>query len=502
MSVRTSYAIALTALRRNTLQTGLTVLGMTIGVGTVLAMVAVGSGAQRSIAGQVKAAGMNVIVVTAGNYKAAQQWTSIGEAPEAPAAWNPTDRKALQDGVLRSGDTRPTLRRMQELEPDGTPKIHFGDPTRQLEAGPNNLQGKGGAKTLTLEDAAAIAALAGVQTVSAGVHDNGRIGFGADSWVSAVRGEQATLPEIRRAWVLSHGKFFTAADDAQAAPVVVLGSIASEHLFGKTNPVGKTVNVKGLDARVVGVVASGSWMTPAAPGDGVFDAVYLPVHTAMKLLAKPTLDNITVSTASTGDVTRLIKVITGVLRMRHRLDASSPLDFTIAGQAHAAMGKGGLRTDFSRAMVSNTAGLDRVTLAQLSKTLDRASRTMTMLLGSIAAVSLVVGGIGIMNIMLLSVTERTREIGIRRSVGAQAGEVMQQFLMEAVILSIGGGLLGIALGAGASVMVGHLVRWTTELSWASVAASFTISAAIGILFGYYPARQASRVTPIAAMRHE
>ena len=143
-----------------------------------------------------------------------------------------------------------------------------------------------------------------------------------------------------------------------------------------------------------------------------------------------------------------------------------------------------------------------MTLAQLSKTLESAGRTMAVLLAAIASVSLIVGGIGIMNIMLLSVTERTREIGIRRAVGARSREVMLQFLMEAVILSLGGGLLGIALGAGASTMIAHMVRWSTELSWIAILMSFTISAAIGIVFGYYPAKQASQVVPMTALRYE
>jgi ABC-type antimicrobial peptide transport system permease subunit len=260
--------------------------------------------------------------------------------------------------------------------------------------------------------------------------------------------------------------------------------------------------LKGQTFRVVGVIASASWMVPATPGDGQFDAIYIPVQTAQTVLDRPYLDTITVSTVSTGDVTRLIGTITSTLRTAHHLYNTMPQDFLVVSQANTALAKGGLRTDFSRNMVSNTNSLDAMTLAQLSKTLERASRTMTLLLGSIAAVSLVVGGIGIMNIMLLSVTERTREIGIRRAVGARSDEVMQQFLLEAIILSIGGGLLGIVVGAGGSIAIARLVRWTTELSWVAMLVSFTVSAAIGILFGYYPARQASRVTPMTALRYE
>jgi ABC-type antimicrobial peptide transport system permease subunit len=243
-------------------------------------------------------------------------------------------------------------------------------------------------------------------------------------------------------------------------------------------------------------------MVPAASGDGQFDAIYIPIQTAQQLLSRDNLDTITLSTVSTGEVTRLTKLLAADLRLWHHLSSTTPDDFTVASQARTAIAKGGMRTDISRAMMGNADGLDKVTLSQLSKTLEHASRTMAVLLASIAAVSLVVGGIGIMNIMLLSVTERTREIGIRRAVGAQSSAVMQQFLLEAVILSVGGGLLGIAIGIAASAFVAQIVHWSTDISWLAIAASFAISAAVGIVFGYYPAQQASRVTPMTSLRYE
>jgi putative ABC transport system permease protein len=499
VSLRKSSLIAFRALRRNRLQTLLTIVGMTIGVGTVLAMIAVGSGAQRSITGQVRAAGMNIIVVTSGNYRMPQQWTSQGEAEE-PTAWSSDNQrfghasKLLQDGVFRSSDSTPVLRRMQ-----GNPA---SNPIQDFARGGENMGGLGAATTLTLADAGAIAVLRGVQATSGGVHENVSATSSSAAWMTQVRGEQASLPAIRRAWVMTHGRFFSEEEDARRAPVVVLGSIASQRLFGDRNPVGERVTLRGTAFKVIGTIASGSWMVPSAPGDGQFDAVYVPVRTAQQMLGRDYLDTVTVSTVSTGEVTRLTKQIATELRTRHHIAATAPDDFTVASQARSAIAKGGMRTDISRAMMGNADGLDKVTLAQLSQTLEHASRTMAILLASIAAVSLVVGGIGIMNIMLLSVTERTREIGIRRAVGAQSAEVMQQFLLEAVILSVGGGLLGIALGAGASLMVARLVQWSTELSWVAVAVSFTISAAVGILFGYYPARQASRMTPMTSLRYE
>ena len=491
LSYRKSSLIAVRALRRNRMQTLLTTLGMMIGVGTVLAMIAVGSGAQRSITGQVRAAGMNIIVVTSGNYKMPQQWTSQGEAEE-PTAFRPGDA-SMRDGVFHPGNG--VSYRLMQSSPGS-------NPIQEFARGPQNLGGLGAATTLSLADVSAIGSLEGVQAVSGGVHENVEASWGETRWKTQVRGEQPSLPGIRRAWVMGHGRFFTADEDKRREQVAVLGSVASKELFGERNPVGEHVVVMGASLRVIGTIASGSWMVPAAQGDGQFDAVYVPVHTAEQMLKRTYLDTVTVSTVSTGEVTHVTKEIAAALRTRHVLGATTPDDFTVASQARTAIAKGGMRTDISRAMMGNAAGLDKVTLAQLSKTLEQASRTMAVLLASIAAVSLVVGGIGIMNIMLLSVTERTREIGIRRAVGAQSSEVMQQFLMEALMLSLGGGLLGIALGTGASLLIAHVVQWTTELSWVAILVSFTISAAIGIVFGYYPARQASRVTPMTSLRYE
>ena len=194
--------------------------------------------------------------------------------------------------------------------------------------------------------------------------------------------------------------------------------------------------------------------------------------------------------------------MTELLRARHHIGMKDPDDFTVATQARQSLARGGLRPDVARAVVGNVGGLEKVTLEQLGRTLDRATKTMTALLGSIAAVSLLVGGIGIMNIMLLSVTERTREIGIRRAVGARARDVLQQFLAEAIALSVIGGLAGIALGAAASGIVGQMLKWSTTISPASVALSFAVAASVGVFFGYYPARQASRLDPIESLRHE
>jgi ABC-type antimicrobial peptide transport system permease subunit len=243
-------------------------------------------------------------------------------------------------------------------------------------------------------------------------------------------------------------------------------------------------------------------MVPETEGDDQFDAVYIPVTTAQALMKISYLSTVTITTLSTGDVTPIAREVTGLLRQRHHITETMADDFIVSSQARKAMSKGGVQTDVARAVMGNVNGLEKVTLEELGKTLDRASSTMTALLVSVATVSMVVGGIGIMNIMLLSVTERTREIGIRRAVGAKSHDVMMQFLLEAVTLSISGGLLGILLGVVLSNSITQIVHWSTQVSSLSIVISFGISAMIGIFFGYYPAREASRVTPMDSLRYE
>ncbi len=466
-ALRKSRSIATRALLRNRLQTVLTISGMTVGVATVLTMIALGSGAQKAIQDQVRAAGMNVIVVTAGNYKMPQQWTSDGET---------------EDERTVEGAENPTV---SEKNDD-----------------PENAAGQGASDKLSLDDAAAVAELPGVQYSSAGIQDNARVESGDNGWFTRMHGESAALPKIRRSWSLQHGRFFSEREVDKAQDVAVLGSIVSQHLFGDDDPVGKKITAKGHTFTVIGEIASTSWMVPATQGDDQFDAIYVPVTTAQSVMHRKSLDRMTVSTASTGEVTKVSQSMGALLRRRHALGPDQPSDFVVASEAHKSLTKGGMRTDVAKAVVGNVGYLDKVTLDQLGKTLDRASRTMTALLASVATVSLVVGGIGIMNIMLLSVTERTREIGIRRAVGARSEEVMLQFLMEAIILSLMGGLLGIVGGIVAAKSISSLVQWSTSVSPAAVALSFGISAAVGILFGYYPAREASRVTPMTSLRYE
>ena len=485
MSIGPSLAIALRALSRNKLQTALTTIGMTIGVATVLTMIALGTGAQAAIEQQVRAAGMNLIVVKAGNYKPKTE-DDLGGVVDHQAAVG----QGFSPAVL-----------LASFHPEDDPMEKHDHPTSRQRLGDVEA-GLGAAATLTPADADAIRGLPGVQYVSEGIHENVHAVAGDKRWFTRLHGGDVELPSIKRSWTFTAGRFFTEREQSRRAAAVVLGSFAAQKLFGDANPVGREVLLWKQPFQVVGVVSSGSWMVAPAAGDDQFDALYVPFTTIHQLLNLSKLNDITITAASTGEVTRVAKDVTELLRARHRIAEKDPDDFTVMTQARQSLARGGLRPDVARAVVGNVGGLEKVTLQQLGRTLDRAMKTMTALLASIAAVSLIVGGIGIMNIMLLSVTERTREIGIRRAVGARAGDVLRQFLVEAVALSVIGGIAGIVLGAIASGVIAQLLRWSTSLSPTSIVISFAVAAAVGVFFGYYPARQASRLDPIEALRYE
>jgi len=507
MSFRSSFAIAIKALRRHKLQTALTMLGMTIGVAAVLTMIALGAGAEAAIEQQVRAAGMNLIVVTAGNYKpkteddiggVVDHQANLGSGDWGLGTANPRLGTGRRERSTPSLEPRVVL---AAFHPENDPMEKHDHPIASQRLGDLEA-GLGGAATLSADDAGAIRAIKGVQYVAEGVHQNAHVVAGARRWFTRLNGADQQLPLIRRAWSFERGRFFSAREQRNAAQVVVLGSVAARKLFDEADPVGQDLKIWNQPFRIIGVVTSTSWVVAPAAGDEQFDAVYVPFTTVHRLLNVSKLNDITITAASTGDVTRVAKDVTELLRARHGIDARRPDDFTVTTQARQALAKGGMRPEVARAVVGNVAGLEKVTLEQLAKTLDRASKTMTALLASIAGVSLLVGGIGIMNIMLLSVTERTREIGVRRAVGARARDVRRQFVAEAVTLSLAGGVAGVLLGVAASIGISGVLRWSTSISAGSVALSFGIAALVGIFFGWYPARQAARLDPIESLRYE
>ena len=515
-----SLAIALRALRRNRLQTLLTVAGMTIGVAAVLAMIAIGTGAEAAIEDQIRAAGMNLIVVTAGNYKVKATDDFGGGAVEPSAALRrpdepqPTlnlgDRRNRKEELwmFSAFSARSAVKRFSSFisptvlaHPEDDPMEKHDHPTARQRLGDSEA-GLGSAATLTAADAAAIRGIRGVQYVAEGLHQNVHVKTADKRWFTRLHGTDVRLPLIRRAWTIRSGRFFNAGEQSRADQVMVLGSVAAERLFGDGNPVGRDVTIWNQTFRVVGQVTTSSWMVAPAPGDDQFDAVYLPFSTVHRLLNLAKLNDITITAASTGEVSRIMSDVTTLLRVRHGITDVKPDDFTVTTQARQALARGGMRPDVARAVVGNVSGLEKVTLEQLGKTLDRATRTMTALLAGIAAVSLLVGGMGIMNIMLLSVTERTREIGIRRAVGARARDVRSQFVLEAVALSVSGGIAGVLVGLGAAAGLSQYLRWSTTISFGAVLLSVGVAAIVGIFFGWYPAKQAARLDPIQSLRYE
>jgi putative ABC transport system permease protein len=484
--------IAVKALGRNRLQTGLTMLGITVGVATVLAMMAVGAGAQRSIEQQVRAAGLNQLTIRAGNWR-----PKITDSDEA---------------VAHQGDARESLRHPLEritddvvkaaFHPEDDPMEKHDHPTARQRLGDLEA-GLGSAATMTFADADAIRQVPGVQYVAGGIHENVRVHQSAKRWFTRMHGTDVMMPSIKRAWTFTGGRFFTEREQERAGQVVVLGQVVADRLFGsEANPIGQQVTLWNQPFEVIGVVTSATWVVQPAPGDDQFDAVYMPYTTTQRLLNLSKLNDITVTAESSGDVSRLSREITKLLRARHGIGDNDPDDFTIITQATKALTTGGLPPSVARAVAANVAELEKVTLEQLAMTMERASRTMTWLLAAVAAVSLLVGGIGIMNITLLSVTERTREIGLRMAMGARRKDVMRQFLFEAAVISAAGGLLGIIVGVLASIGIARSLQWATVVSPLSVVLAFGVATAVGVFFGWYPARRAAQLDPIVALRRE
>jgi putative ABC transport system permease protein len=396
---------AFRALRRNKMRTVLTMLGIIIGVGAVIAMVGIGNGAKAQVQARIAALGQNVIMVFAGS---------------------------INRGGVYSGS--------------------------------------GGAGTLTVEDALAIEKeVSGVSVVSPEVRSSAQIMAGNNNWSTSVMGEGVGYLTLR-VWDLEDGSMFTDADVRAAAKVCILGKTTADHLFPEEDPVGKTIRIKNVPMKVLGLLkAKGASMF----GSDQDDTVIVPYTTGMKRFAGVTmLRMINVQSATAEQMTEVQNGITELLRQRHRIQAGRDDDFMMRNQQEIA--------------------------EAMSATTD----VMTALLAAIASVSLLVGGIGIMNIMLVSVTERTREIGIRMAVGARGRDILLQFLIEAVALSSTGGVLGILSGVGGAKLITMIKNWPTLVSPQSILIAFAFSAAVGVFFGFYPARKASQLDPIDALRYE
>jgi putative ABC transport system permease protein len=399
--------IALRALGRNKLRSLLTALGMVIGVGAVISMIAIGNGARAQVAAQVASLGQNVVMVY-------------------------STSSSSSTGVR---------------------------------------QGYGTTATLVPEDAEAIASeVPGVVAVSPELYAYLQVVAGNQNWKTKLYGEAPAYFEIRQ-WPLAEGEAFSEADVRGASQVAVIGRTTAQELFGEASPVGETIRVQNVPFTVVGLLEAKGFSVRGHDQDNV---LIVPYTAALKrLLGKNTslyAINLEADQASVLDDVK--EQITALLRQRHRLDPSREDDFVVRSQQ------------------------------EIAETVTATARTMTLLLGAIASVSLLVGGIGIMNIMLVSVTERTREIGIRMAVGARSRDILRQFLVEAFTLSVLGGGIGIAVGIGASKLLAATADWPTLISVDAILMAVLFSSAVGIFFGFYPARKAARLDPIEALRYE
>jgi ABC-type antimicrobial peptide transport system permease subunit len=439
--------LALRSLNRNRLRTLLTMLGIIIGVAAVLTMVGLGGGARAAVQNNVKSAGTNLVFVKAGNYTRGGESVGIATGVGAATTLVPADAQAIRDNVI------------------------------------------------------------GVLNLSPEVNTRTFVAMGEAREFTMVHGVDVTYADVY-AWDFKPGRMFTEQEVQSAANVAVIGQDLAESLFPKgTSPLGGTVTVRGTAYTVVGVTAGS--------GEEQGKELFMPWSTLQHSLNIKHLDGITVAAQRAGDTSRVADAIKALLRERHGIkttDATTymaaagnaggtPDDFVVQTQAAQAITKG-LYTPAAAFALANMPRLDEVTLDSMSNTLDHASGTMTALLAAIAGVSLVIGGIGIMNIMLVSVTERTREIGLRMATGARGLDIALQFLVEAVVLSAIGGMVGLGLGLLSARMVGWTLGWPTTVSGSTMLIAFGIAAAVGLVFGSYPARRASRLDPIEALRVE
>ena len=406
MDIRETFRVALRAIRRNKVRSALTMLGVIIGVASVIAMIALGSGARASIDAQIQSQGTALIYLSSGS---------------------------------------------------------FGGPGRAH-------QGSGSVQTLTIEDAEAIAReIPSIARWTPGVRGRAQVIAGNSNWNTQVEGGNEDFLAVRN-WAIADGANFTARDVLVAEKVALLGATVARTLFPDGDAVGQIIRVRNMPFRVTGVLMP--------KGQGQFgqdqdDFVLAPWTTVQrKLLGINYIQQVSLTATSSEVVEPTAVAITRLMRARHRITNPENDDFSVR------------------------------TIEEMAATRVQMAETMTGLLMSVASVSLLVGGIGIMNIMLVSVTERTREIGVRMAVGAKTRDVMRQFLAEAIALSLVGGVAGILLGVGVSQTITHSLGWPVAITTASILIAFAFSAAVGIFFGWYPARKAANLDPIEALRYE
>lgn len=405
-----NLAIAMQALRVNKMRSILTMLGIVIGVAAVIAMIAIGNGAQQRLQEQIASLGSNLLIVVPGS-------------------------------IIQSGARL----------------------------------GAGNAQTLTELDARAILnEIPDVAFAAPLTRSNAQVVFGNTNWATSIHGVYNDYFDVRE-WNLAEGRFFDQGEITRFGKVAILGKTVSSQLFGEDNPVGQVVRIRGIPFEIIGLMETKG---QSSQGQDQDDVIFVPLTTGRnRLFGEPRGRIARVGTimikAQEGASTQEVEArITELLRQRHRIAPGMENDFQIRN------------------------------LTEILKTQEAASKVMSMLLAAVASVSLLVGGIGIMNIMLVSVTERTREIGLRLAVGARGRDIMMQFLVEAMTLATLGGAIGVLLGVLISWLVAYIANWNISLNPLSIILAVGFSAAIGIFFGYYPAKKAAKMQPIEALRYE
>jgi putative ABC transport system permease protein len=403
-----SLRIALRALVVNKMRSALTMLGIIIGVGAVIAMIAVGSGAQKRIAEQIASMGSNLIMIMSGS--------------------------STSGGMRFGAGTVPTL---------------------------------------TADDAKAIQTeIPGVKYTAPSINGVAQVVYGNQNWSTITIG---TTPEVLdiRDWPVAAGRPFTQQDVDGATKVCLLGKTVAENLFGGIDPVGQIVRIKKVPFNVVGVLAAKGQSTWGQDQD---DIIFVPLSIAQKQLFGMQFPGMvrTIAIQARGPevMTEVEEQITDLLRQRHRIQPNQENDFSVRN------------------------------LTEVMSSAEQSAKVMSLLLGAIASISLIVGGIGIMNIMLVSVTERTREIGIRIAVGAKGKDILLQFLIESLVLSLIGGTLGIGIGMAGTLILSSFTQWPVLFSIKAILLSFVFSGSVGVFFGFYPARKASLLNPIEALHYE
>jgi putative ABC transport system permease protein len=403
-----SLRIALRALMVNKMRSALTMLGIIIGVGAVIAMIAVGSGAKASIAERIASMGSNMLIVMSGS---------------------------STSGGLRFGS--------------------------------------GTVPTLTVDDAKAILSeIPSVKYVAPTLPGVAQVVYGNQNWSTSIQGTTPEMLDIRE-WPVASGRSFTQQDLDGATKVCLLGTTVVENLFGGIDPVGQIVRIKNVPFTVIGVLDDKGQTSFGHDQD---DTIFVPLTTAQKRLFgmqfPGMVRTITVQARGPEVMGEVEEEINAVLRQRHRIQPNQDNDFSVRN------------------------------LTEIMSTAQETASVMSLLLGAIASISLMVGGIGIMNIMLVSVTERTREIGIRIAVGAKGRDILLQFLIESLVLSLIGGIVGIGIGVAGTLILSSLTQWPTLFSMQAILLAFLFSGSVGVFFGFYPARKASMLNPIEALRYE